>query len=68
MSDSKDLELIKSLQSQITFLQQTVNNLSERVRYLENKDLNPIKPVIPLFPFTNGVTLGNNINLKKDFR
>ena len=70
MSDTRDLELIKSLQSQITFLQQTVNSLSERVRRLESgRLLNPsvpLNPTIPLFPFPNTLNLGKKIDFKKD--
>jgi hypothetical protein len=62
MSDTRDLELIKSLQSQITFLQQTVNSLSERVRRLESGRL--LSPSVPLFPFP--LNLSNKLDLKKD--
>lgn len=62
MSDTRDLELIKSLQSQIIFLQQTVNSLSERVKRLEGRGL--LNPSVPLFPFP--LNLSNKLDLKKD--
>jgi len=64
MSDTRDLELIKSLQSQITFLQQTVNSLSERVRRLESGRL--LNPSVPLFPFPNTLNLSKRIDVNKD--
>jgi hypothetical protein len=58
-----DTQLLKSLQSQITFLQQTVNSLSERVRCLENKRTFPTFPNPNPYP----ITFGKSLDFKKDF-
>jgi hypothetical protein len=50
-NSNNNIELIKALQSQITFLQQTVTELTRRVNNLErNRTKPPIYPE-PCFPF-----------------
>lgn len=56
-------KLIESLQSQITFLQQTVNELRMRVQRLENnnnKGPNPYPQ--PIFPFPLGSIINNKLD------
>lgn len=56
-------KLIESLQSQITFLQQTVNELRMRVQKLENKNnKNPNPYPQPIFPFPLGSIINNKLD------
>ena len=45
-------ELVRALQSQITFLQQTVADLTRRVNYLEQKNM-PFIQHVPKYPEFN---------------
>lgn len=61
MSESiNNTKLIESLQNQIVFLQQTVNELRQRVQRLENNTKVPNPYPKPLFPFPLSSTFSNN--------
>jgi hypothetical protein len=67
MSESiNNTKLIESLQSQITFLQQTIVELRQRVQRLENNTKVPNPFPQPLFPFPGPQLL--NKDFKKTFK